>query len=253
MTHKAQPNIPEHNKSDAGFTIVELLIVIVVIGILAAITIVAYVNFQGRAVSARLQTDAENSAKQIAIDQVTNGQYPATVSMANNGKGLPKSPGTTYQYTVNNTTTPQTFCLSITDLSSPTGYYVNSTNNSPTVGLCPGDVQNPPSGTLPVITSPPAGNQGFSWYLDLYGTVLQIGSSGSGTPAPTMQWQVMTKNTTTGSWSNISGAGATTANLTWDFGSLYAAGDYALFRVIYTNSAGSTTSPTMKGSFSYGG
>lgn len=37
------------NKQNSGFTIVELLIVIVVIGILAAITIVAYNGVQQRA------------------------------------------------------------------------------------------------------------------------------------------------------------------------------------------------------------
>ncbi len=37
------------NKDQAGFTIVELLIVIVIIGILAAITIVAFNGIQNRA------------------------------------------------------------------------------------------------------------------------------------------------------------------------------------------------------------
>ena len=44
-----------------GFTIVELLIVIVVIGILAAITIVAYTGIQGR---------AQMSAKSVAINNI---------------------------------------------------------------------------------------------------------------------------------------------------------------------------------------
>ena len=41
----------------AGFTIVELLIVIVIIGILAAITIVAYNGIQQRAQAATVQSD----------------------------------------------------------------------------------------------------------------------------------------------------------------------------------------------------
>ena len=46
-----------------GFTIVELLIVIVVIGILAAITIVAFSGIQNRANNTTLSTDLSNAQK----------------------------------------------------------------------------------------------------------------------------------------------------------------------------------------------
>ena len=48
-----------------GFTIVELLIVIVVIAILAAITIVAFNGIQDRARNSSIQTDLTNFAKKI--------------------------------------------------------------------------------------------------------------------------------------------------------------------------------------------
>jgi len=67
-------------KSTSGFTIVELLIVIVVIGILAAITIVAYNGVQNRASDTSVQSDMRNIAKQLEVGRVdsANNSYPTT-------------------------------------------------------------------------------------------------------------------------------------------------------------------------------
>jgi type IV pilus assembly protein PilA len=59
-----------------GFTIVELLIVIVVIAILAAITIVAYNGIQQRAHTTAQKTTAENLAKKIEAFNSINNAYP---------------------------------------------------------------------------------------------------------------------------------------------------------------------------------
>lgn len=60
-----------------GFTIVELLIVIVVIGILAAITIVAYNGVQKRAFDTRRKSDIASIQKALTQYAVVNdGQYP---------------------------------------------------------------------------------------------------------------------------------------------------------------------------------
>lgn len=56
----------------------ELLIVIVVIGILAAITIVAYNGVQNRANDTAVQADVSNYAKKIELFYVDNGRYPNT-------------------------------------------------------------------------------------------------------------------------------------------------------------------------------
>lgn len=64
-----------------GFTIVELLIVIVVIGILAAITIVAYNGVQGRANDTAVQSDLKNFATRLSMYQVDNGSYPLALSI----------------------------------------------------------------------------------------------------------------------------------------------------------------------------
>ena len=65
-------------KKDSGFTIVELLIVIVIIAVLAAITIVAYNGITARAKTASAQsaaTAAVKKAEAYAIDAGT-AKYP---------------------------------------------------------------------------------------------------------------------------------------------------------------------------------
>ena len=63
-----------------GFTIVELLIVIVVIAILAAITIVAYNGLQARARASAAQSAAETMQKKIEAFNSVTGAYPVTGS-----------------------------------------------------------------------------------------------------------------------------------------------------------------------------
>lgn len=67
-------------KQTRGFTIVELLIVIVVIAILAAITLVAYNGIANRANSNTVQADLSNFAKKIELYKVDNNQYPQATS-----------------------------------------------------------------------------------------------------------------------------------------------------------------------------
>jgi len=59
-----------------AFTIVELLIVIVVIGILAAISIVAYVGITNSAYNAAVKNDLTNFAKKMEIIKAQTGAYP---------------------------------------------------------------------------------------------------------------------------------------------------------------------------------
>jgi len=66
-----------------GFTIVELLVVIVVIGILAAITIVAYTGITQKAATASLQSDLTNASQVLKLYYVDNGTYPTSLDGSN--------------------------------------------------------------------------------------------------------------------------------------------------------------------------
>lgn len=60
-----------------GFTIVELLIVIVVIAILAAISVVAYNGIQARSQDAKRLADVASIQKALEFYKSENGVYPA--------------------------------------------------------------------------------------------------------------------------------------------------------------------------------
>lgn len=72
-----------YNTQKTGFTIVELLIVIVVIAILAAISIVAYNGIQGRSRASAAQTLAGSIAKKAEMYNLDSSasSYPATLNL----------------------------------------------------------------------------------------------------------------------------------------------------------------------------
>ena len=68
-------------KTNSGFTIVELLIVIVVIGILASITIVAFNGIQSRGRDAERTSDVSQLHKSLEMFHAENGYYPSVNDM----------------------------------------------------------------------------------------------------------------------------------------------------------------------------
>ena len=110
-----------------GFTIVELLIVIVVIGILAAITIVAYNGVQDRAKAVSASSAASQIAKSVKKYQTENGTYPSSLGDI----GVSNGNGTTYSYV----TVPATKSFCVAAQSGAAVYSVQN-NSSPLMGGC---------------------------------------------------------------------------------------------------------------------
>lgn len=68
------------NWGKTGFTIVELLLIVLVIGILVAITVVAYNGVQKNAAEKAVQSDLDNVSTEMQRAQLANGGlYPATL------------------------------------------------------------------------------------------------------------------------------------------------------------------------------
>jgi len=134
-------------KRQSGFTIVELLIVIVVIGILAAITIVAFNGVQNKAKIAVIQSDLNQASKTLSsykISTSSDDTYPADLAAAK----LSSNSGTTYQYTYTSPT--NSYCL--TGTLSGLIYMITSMNTTPTAGACSGHIADggsPAGPTLP--------------------------------------------------------------------------------------------------------
>lgn len=117
-------------QKQTGFTIVELLIVVVVIAILAAITIVVYNGIQQRALNSALQSELNQLTKKVETYKVTSdtGTYPTDLATA----GVPSSNSGTLSYFYS--VASNSFCAQI--IKSTISYVATSNIKNATVGNC---------------------------------------------------------------------------------------------------------------------
>lgn len=116
-------------KKQTGFTIVELLIVVVVIAILAAITIVAYTGIRERTNETALRSTLRQSTTWVAAQKASNGGIlPTTITELSKGDGY------TYDYE----TTNNQYCLSVERTGTSSIMHAGTAQNATQyAGPCP--------------------------------------------------------------------------------------------------------------------
>lgn len=70
------------NLKQGGFTLIELMIVVAIIGVLASIAVPQYQNYVGRAQAAEAFTATAGIRTDIAVYYAENGSFSATLLLA---------------------------------------------------------------------------------------------------------------------------------------------------------------------------
>ena len=116
---------PLANRNIKGFTLVELLMVIGIIGLLAAIAIAQFTSYRARAIDSQMKSDLKNAAVAMESYFAEKQSYPTTVTTIST-VGFNPTAGVTLTINVNS---PNSFTLTA---SAPNGTQPSFTLNSAT-------------------------------------------------------------------------------------------------------------------------
>lgn len=120
-------------RTNKGFTIVELAVVIAVLGILVAIVTVVYPGLQKRVADTQVQGDLRQAAMKLDAYKANVGGFPEDENVVDGGKGLPKSDSSlVYDYTA----TAGFYCLSAVSERSGKTFNISSTSSEVKEGVC---------------------------------------------------------------------------------------------------------------------
>lgn len=230
----------KRTQKQKGFTIVELLIVVVVIAILAAITIVAYNGIQSRSKESAASAAVSQLGKKLAMHFQTNtNQYPADSSALATQIGY--TLGANDRYIVNNSLSPAQYCLSTTKGTLGESYAISSTASAPIKGVCVTNLSQNPSFettiTLPTNTHYGAtstrvtgtGVTNGTYALRLHSTLgangeamrfIQGGFGNLGGFVPNTTYTFSADMTSLGSFANGSGSNQRQIRLRWSGGAV---------------------------------
>lgn len=155
---------------EKGFTVVELLIVIVIIAILAAIVTIGYNTIIKQTVEASMKADLRDAVKELSLASQNSLSYPTTTSTLNNGNGLKLTNNNSISYEVR----PYGYCMTITNSRTDAVYRVKSRERT--------DIED---GSCDVsINSKWVGSDNYG-YADGTGSAVQFVTSGAYAIGPT--------------------------------------------------------------------
>jgi type IV pilus assembly protein PilA len=99
VTHDHRDDAKPHVRRNAGFSLIELLTVLAIIALLAAIGIPQFISYRNRAVDAQMKSDLRNAVVAVESYFAKRSVYPASISEVD-GFGFQPTSGVTLTLTI---------------------------------------------------------------------------------------------------------------------------------------------------------
>lgn len=120
------------NLSQIGFTIIELIVAISIIGLLMSISVVSYGGWRQNVTTTQLKNDLRNASTALENYKNFNDTYPPSISTLSNFSASDEITVT------GGSSDGKTFCIeAVSDVTPTLQYYMSSTITSPEAGVCP--------------------------------------------------------------------------------------------------------------------